>query len=150
MAPAPRDRHHRDRENRSGTIEFAIAVHGTRGGVEPATAVAREPQRRGHDVRMAVPPNLVGFAEANGVGSVNSYGPDSQRQLPIKVLHQAREDLIDGWAGAARLHFAFELASSWIHRSAQNKRRRRLLTMVLFPLGSAEKALFRDFCLHFR
>jgi UDP:flavonoid glycosyltransferase YjiC (YdhE family) len=60
---------------------------------------------------MAVPPNLVGFAEAAGLCSVNSYGPDSQRQLeaevfhdwfklrnPIKVLRQAREYLVDAWA----------------------------------------------------
>ena len=111
MAAAPTDRHPRDRENRSGTIKFAIAVHGTRGDVEPATAVALELQRRGHDVRMAVPPNLVGLAESAGVGSVNSYGPDSQRQLqaevfhdwfklrnPVKVLRQAREYLVDSWA----------------------------------------------------
>lgn len=111
MAPAPTDRQLRDRENRSATIKFAIAVHGTRGDVEPAAAVARELQLRGHEVRMAVPPNLVGFAQAAGVGSVNSYGPDSQRQLeaevfhdwfklrnPVKVLRQAREYLIDGWA----------------------------------------------------
>lgn len=60
---------------------------------------------------MAVPPNLVGFAESAGLCSVNSYGPDSQRQLeaevfhdwfklrnPVKVLRQAREYLADGWA----------------------------------------------------
>lgn len=73
--------------------------------------MARELQRRGHDVRMAVPPNLVGFAKAAGLYSVNPYGPDSQRQLeaevfhdwfklrnPIKVLRQAREYLVDAWA----------------------------------------------------
>lgn len=60
---------------------------------------------------MAVPPNLVGFAESAGLFSVDSYGPDSQQQLeaevfhdwfklrnPIKVLRQAREYLTNGWA----------------------------------------------------
>lgn len=60
---------------------------------------------------MAVPPNLVAFAEAAGLASVESYGPDSQQQLeaevfrdwfklrnPVKVLRQAREYLTDGWA----------------------------------------------------
>nr|WP_298242744.1 glycosyltransferase [uncultured Bradyrhizobium sp.] len=88
-----------------------MAAHGTRGDVEPATAVARELQRRGHDVRMAVPPNLVGFAASAGLCSVSTYGPDSQRQLeaevfhdwfklrnPVKVLRQAREYLVEGWA----------------------------------------------------
>lgn len=111
MAPAPRDRHTRLRENRSGTIKFAIAVHGTRGDIEPAAVVARELRHRGHDVRMAVPPNLVGFAKSAGLCSVDCYGPDSQRQLeaevfhdwfklrnPVKVLRQAREYLADGWA----------------------------------------------------
>ncbi|MEA3179459.1 MAG: hypothetical protein QOI59_2982, partial [Gammaproteobacteria bacterium] len=60
---------------------------------------------------MAVPPNLVEFAESAGLFSVHSYGPDSQQQLeaevfhdwfklrnPIKVLRQAREYLTNGWA----------------------------------------------------
>jgi UDP:flavonoid glycosyltransferase YjiC (YdhE family) len=60
---------------------------------------------------MAVPPNLVEFAESAGLFSVQSYGPDSQQQLeaevfhdwfklrnPIKVLRQAREYLTNGWA----------------------------------------------------
>jgi hypothetical protein len=62
-------------------------------------------------VNMAVPPNLVEFAESAGLFSVDSYGPDSQQQLeaevfhdwfklrnPIKVLRQAREYLTEGWA----------------------------------------------------
>jgi UDP:flavonoid glycosyltransferase YjiC (YdhE family) len=62
---------------------------------------------------MAVPPNLVKFAESAGLFSVDSYGPDSQQQLEaevfqawfklrnpikvIKVLRQAREYLTNGW-----------------------------------------------------
>ncbi|MBU3705118.1 MAG: glycosyltransferase [Mycobacterium sp.] len=91
-------------------MRFAIAVHGTRGDVEPATAVALELMRRGHEVRMAVPPNLVEFTEAAGVPRVVDYGPDSQKQLeaevfrewfklrnPVTVFHQGRDYITDGW-----------------------------------------------------
>lgn len=92
-------------------MKFAIAVHGTRGDVEPAAAVALELQGRGHEVMMAVPPNLVGFTRSAGLPSVAVYGRDSQQQLdaelfrklwtlrnPVTVLRQARAYLMDGWA----------------------------------------------------
>lgn len=91
-------------------MKFAIAVHGTRGDVEPAAAVALELIRRGHEVKMGVPPNLVEFAESAGLPSVVAYGPDSQKQLeaeifkewyklrnPVTVLRQAREYVTEGW-----------------------------------------------------
>ena len=56
-------------------MKFVLAFYGTRGDVEPGVAVGRELLRRGHDVRMAVPPDLVGFAEAAGLAAV-AYGPD--------------------------------------------------------------------------
>jgi len=90
---------------------YAIAVHGTRGDVEPAAAVGLELMRRGHQVTMAVPPNLVDFAEAAGLGDVAVYGPDSHQQLdadlfrdrfrlrnPADVFAQAREYMTDGWS----------------------------------------------------
>ena len=55
-------------------MKFAIACYGSRGDVEPSVAVGRELLRRGHDVCMAVPPDLVGFAEAAGLATV-PYGP---------------------------------------------------------------------------
>ncbi|OBH67946.1 glycosyl transferase family 1 [Mycobacterium mantenii] len=58
-------------------MKFALASYGTRGDVEPCTAIGRELQRRGHDVRMAVPPNLVPLVEAAGLSAV-AYGPDQQ------------------------------------------------------------------------
>lgn len=92
-------------------MKFAIAVHGTRGDVEPVAAVGLELMRRGHEVRMAVPPNLVEFTESAGFSDVQAYGPDSQQQLeaeifrewyklrnPLTVLRQAREYVTDGWA----------------------------------------------------
>lgn len=91
-------------------MRYAIAVHGTRGDVEPAAAVALELRRRGHDVRMAVPPNLVDFAGSAGLDPVSAYGPDSHQQLdadifrewykvrnPATVLREAREYISEGW-----------------------------------------------------
>lgn len=96
-------------------MRFAVAVHGTRGDIEPCAALALELRRRGHDVRLAVPPNLVGFAESAGIAVAAHYGPDSDRQLkaevfrewwrarnPVTVLRQAREYVVEGWAEMSR------------------------------------------------
>jgi UDP:flavonoid glycosyltransferase YjiC (YdhE family) len=56
-------------------MRFALATLGTRGDVEPCAAIGRELQRRGHEVRMAVPPNMVGFVESAGLVAV-AHGPD--------------------------------------------------------------------------
>jgi len=56
-------------------MKFVLAFYGTRGDVEPGVALGRELLRRGHDVRMAVPPDLVGFAESAGLVAL-PYGPD--------------------------------------------------------------------------
>lgn len=90
---------------------FAVAVHGTRGDIEPCAAVALELRRRGHEVRIAVPPNLVAFVEELGLSPAVSYGVDSQKQLeadafrkfwtlrnPVTVLRESREYATEGWA----------------------------------------------------
>lgn len=92
-------------------MKFAVAVHGTRGDVEPCATVALELDRRGHEVRVAVPPNLVEFVESAGLAPAMPYGVDSQQQLeadvfkdwwklrnPLTVLRQAREYVVEGWA----------------------------------------------------
>jgi UDP:flavonoid glycosyltransferase YjiC (YdhE family) len=56
-------------------MKFVLACCGMRGDVEPFAAVGRELLHRGHDVHMAVPPNLVGFAESVGLEAVG-YGLD--------------------------------------------------------------------------
>ena len=58
-------------------MKFALASYGTRGDIEPCVAVARELLRRGHDVQMAVPPDLVEFVESAGVAAI-AYGDDTQ------------------------------------------------------------------------
>jgi len=91
-------------------MKFALAAHGTRGDIEPCAAVGLELQRRGHDVRMAASPNLVGFVESAGLAAV-AYGPDSQEQLyedffrsfwkihnPIGLVRKGKEYLSQGWA----------------------------------------------------
>jgi UDP:flavonoid glycosyltransferase YjiC (YdhE family) len=66
-------------------MKFVLACYGVRGDVEPSVVVGRELLRRGHEVRMAVPPNLVGFAEAAGLAAI-AYGPDS------RVINEAQRD----------------------------------------------------------
>jgi UDP:flavonoid glycosyltransferase YjiC (YdhE family) len=58
-------------------MKFVLASWGSRGDIEPCAAVGCELLRRGHDVRMAVPPDLVGFVEAAGLPAV-AYGLDTQ------------------------------------------------------------------------
>ena len=91
-------------------MKVAIAVHGTRGDIEPAGAVALELLRRGHEVSLAVPPNLVDFAASAGLPPAASYGVDSQQQLdaelfrdlhtvrnPITVLRESQEYIAQGY-----------------------------------------------------
>jgi UDP:flavonoid glycosyltransferase YjiC (YdhE family) len=58
-------------------MKFVLASYGTRGDVEPSAAVGRELLRRGHEVHMAVAPDLVGFVESVGL-SAAAYGPDAR------------------------------------------------------------------------
>ncbi|HTX95352.1 MAG TPA: glycosyltransferase [Mycobacterium sp.] len=60
-------------------MRFVLATLGTRGDVEPCAAIGRELQRRGHDVRMAMPPNYIGFVESAGLAAV-AHGPDQMSQ----------------------------------------------------------------------
>jgi UDP:flavonoid glycosyltransferase YjiC (YdhE family) len=57
-------------------MKFVLAGYGTRGDVEPCVALGRELLRRGHQVRMAVPPDLLGVPEAAGLAAV-AYGMDT-------------------------------------------------------------------------
>lgn len=57
-------------------MRFALASYGTRGDIEPSVVVGRELQFRGHDVCIAVPPDLVGFAQSAGLSAV-PYGAET-------------------------------------------------------------------------
>ncbi len=97
-------------------MKVVLAAHGTRGDVEPCATVGLELLRRGHEVRMSVPPDLVGFVESAGLAAV-SYGPDSQEQVnavadfvhhafrlqnPINLVRAGRELFVEGWAQMSR------------------------------------------------
>jgi UDP:flavonoid glycosyltransferase YjiC (YdhE family) len=61
-------------------MKFVMSSYGTRGEVEPCVAVGRELLRRGHEVCMAVPRDLVGFVESAGLEAV-AYKLDSHTQF---------------------------------------------------------------------
>ena len=97
-------------------MKFVLAAHGTRGDVEPCAAVGVELQRRGHEVRMAVPPDLVGFVTLAGL-SAAAYGPDSREQMvavadfthnafkiqnPLNVARACKKLFVEGWAEMSR------------------------------------------------
>jgi len=63
-------------------MKFVLASYGTRGDIEPCAAIGGELVRRGHQVFMAVPPDLVGYAEATGSEAV-AYGPDSKAIVEV-------------------------------------------------------------------
>ena len=97
-------------------MKFVLAAHGTRGDVEPCATVGVELRRRGHEVRMAVPPNLVDFVEAAGLSAV-AYGPDTREQIvavadfthnafkvqnPANFIHALKQLFVEGWAEMSR------------------------------------------------
>jgi vancomycin aglycone glucosyltransferase len=61
-------------------MKVVVVGYGSRGDLEPCAVVGRELVRRGHDVRMAAPPNMLGFVESAGLSAV-AYGPDTREQL---------------------------------------------------------------------
>jgi UDP:flavonoid glycosyltransferase YjiC (YdhE family) len=72
-------------------MKFVLASWGSRGDVEPCAAIGRELLRRGHEVRMAVPPNLVGFVEEAGLAAV-AYGPATQAPVDGDFLGSLWKD----------------------------------------------------------
>ena len=103
---------HTGSERLTSAMKFVLASYGSRGDVEPCVAVGRELLRRGHDVRMAVPPELVDFAESAGFAAV-AYGLemrgwlDTHRDFWTKFLPQLLENpgsdqVVAGSLGARR------------------------------------------------
>jgi UDP:flavonoid glycosyltransferase YjiC (YdhE family) len=92
-------------------MKFAVASYGTRGDIEPCLTIGRELMRRGHSVRMAVPPNLVELAEAAGLPAIG-YGPDMHDfwsdefirdfwknfvRGPVTLVREAWEPVLRNW-----------------------------------------------------
>ena len=73
-------------------MRFVLVNYGTRGDVEPFVAVGQELLRRGHDVRMAVPNDSLGFVESAGLAAV-AYGPEPLQfgDLPLQVPEDCSE-----------------------------------------------------------
>ncbi|MBF6212033.1 glycosyltransferase family 1 protein [Nocardia puris] len=59
-------------------MRVAIPLTGTRGDVQPAVALGLELRRRGHDVVVGAPPNLVDFTTRTGLTAL-PCGPDVQQ-----------------------------------------------------------------------
>src|ERR1700755_763427 len=78
------------------SLRFVLATYGTRGDVEPGAAVGLELMRRGHEVRMAVPPDLIGFAESAGLTPV-VYGPDSHKAQAKDISVNLSKDFHRVW-----------------------------------------------------
>jgi UDP:flavonoid glycosyltransferase YjiC (YdhE family) len=84
-------------------MKFALAVYGSRGDVEPHAAVGRELLRRGHQVCLAVPPDLRGLVESAGLRAV-TYGPDTRDVLfgkktnPLLLLSTSKRYFSQVWA----------------------------------------------------
>jgi UDP:flavonoid glycosyltransferase YjiC (YdhE family) len=125
-------------------MKFALASYGTRGDIEPCAAVGLELLRRGHDVRMAAPPNLVGFVGSAGLATV-PYGADTQGQLdddfirnfwkiqdPIRLVRAGTEFITRGWAEMSTTLTSLADGSDL------------LLTGVAFQEGAANVAEFYD------
>lgn len=70
-------------------MKCVVVSYGSRGDTEPCAVVARELLRRGHDVQLAVPPNLLGLVQSQGLAAV-AYGPDSHQQFDALPQFMAR------------------------------------------------------------
>jgi UDP:flavonoid glycosyltransferase YjiC (YdhE family) len=89
-------------------MKFALATLGTRGDVEPYAAVGRELLRRGHEVRLGIAPNYIGFAESAGLAAV-AHGRDQAQQNenllrkygnapnPISMAWEIMNDMAQLW-----------------------------------------------------
>ena len=95
-------------------MRFVLASWGSRGDIEPCVAVGRELLGRGHDVCLAVPPDLVGFAESAGLAAVE-YGPDARAILDAHRTFWTRF-FREPWRIQDLIRLRREVAEPVIHR----------------------------------
>ena len=111
---------------------IAMASYGSRGDVESSAAVGRELLRRGHQVRMAVPPNLVSLAESAGISPL-PYGLDSLKDL------DAYRNLWTSLASDVRQ--LRQLRALWREASNLDAQCRRDATQVLMSISDGADLL---------
>ncbi|MBF6328225.1 glycosyltransferase [Nocardia transvalensis] len=70
-------------------MKALLAFGGSRGDAQPGVLLARELNRRGHDVTLAVSPNLVGFAADCGVTAA-PFGLDTDALLRAQLDRRGR------------------------------------------------------------
>jgi UDP:flavonoid glycosyltransferase YjiC (YdhE family) len=75
-------------------MKVVLAGYGTRGDTEPFAAVGRELLRRGHDVCMAVAPEMVGFLELAGLAAV-PFGPESLASGRNRMIQDPVSAVVD-------------------------------------------------------
>ncbi len=114
-------------------MRFVLTSWGSRGDVEPCAAVGRELLRRGHEVHVAVPPDLVGFVESAGLTAV-AYGGD---------MHTTMEALRNFWTCLFRAPWRVQnLIRSYREVWQLVTRCRRDLSATLMSLADGADLLF--------
>ncbi|MFE1593351.1 glycosyltransferase [Nocardia sp. NPDC058705] len=66
-------------------MKYVLAFTGSRGDVQPGLALGVELRSRGHDVTMAVPPNLTEFCRRTGVPT-EEFGADTKELLDSDLV----------------------------------------------------------------
>ena len=114
-------------------MKFVLTSWGSRGDVEPCAAVGRELLRRGHEVHVAVPPDLVAFVESVGLTAV-AYGAD---------MHTTMEALRNFWACLFRSPWRVRtLLTRFLAAWALITRCRRELSATLTSLADGADLMF--------
>src|ERR1700761_2307310 len=75
-------------------MKVLLAAYGTRGDTEPFAAVGRELLRRGHDVCIAVAPEMVGFLESAELDAI-PFGPESLASRRNRMIQDALSGVLD-------------------------------------------------------
>ncbi|OBH56909.1 glycosyltransferase [Mycobacterium sp. E2479] len=94
-------------------MKLVLVAYGGRGDVEPCAALGRELMHRGHEVRLAVPPNMTGFVESTGLAA-SGYGPDTQSGM--NAAQELLGSLQYGTRGLS--HVVERVTRIWMDKSA--------------------------------